>query len=236
MTEVVFIRHGQASAGSDNYDQLSPLGRQQAELLGSWIAQHGAGFDRVVVGRMARHRATLDAIEAACAAAAIALPAAEVMAEFDEFDHHQVLLAYAGRRGSPLAGAKGGSHAASKEDLKAMYLGLRAALYAWTGGELEPHLDEPYAAFQQRVRRGADQLGQGKERERVLVVSSGGVASQWAQHALGFDNRRAAEMNLTLRNSAISEFRLIEGAWNLMSWNSLPHLGAPGQRGMWTYY
>ncbi len=236
MTEVVFVRHGQASAGSENYDQLSPLGQQQSALLGAWLASHGGGFDRVVVGRMARHRATLDAIEAACAAASIPLPVAEVMPELDEFDHHQVLLAYAGRRGSTLAGAKGGSHAASKEDLKAMYLGLRAALYAWTSGELEPHLDEPYAAFQQRVRRGADHLRAGADRERVLVVSSGGVASQWAQHALGFDNRRAAEMNLTLRNSALSEFRLIEGAWNLMSWNNLPHLGAPGQRGMWTYY
>lgn len=236
MTEVVFVRHGQASAGSENYDQLSPLGQQQSALLGDWLASHGGGFDRVVVGRMARHRATLEAIVAACAAAGIALPAAEVMPELDEFDHHQVLLAYAGRRGSPLSGAKGGSHAASKEDLKAMYLGLRAALYAWTAGELEPHLDEPYAAFQQRVRRGADHLRAGADRERVLVVSSGGVASQWAQHALGFDNRRVAEMNLTLRNSALSEFRLIEGSWSLMSWNNLPHLGAPGQRGMWTYY
>ncbi|MEK9990253.1 MAG: histidine phosphatase family protein, partial [Halieaceae bacterium] len=32
MASLYLIRHGQASFGSDNYDQLSPLGQRQADV------------------------------------------------------------------------------------------------------------------------------------------------------------------------------------------------------------
>ena len=32
MASLYLIRHGQASFGSDHYDQLSPLGQRQADL------------------------------------------------------------------------------------------------------------------------------------------------------------------------------------------------------------
>ncbi|MCH1491392.1 MAG: histidine phosphatase family protein, partial [Luminiphilus sp.] len=32
MASIYLIRHGQASFGSDNYDQLSPVGQRQADV------------------------------------------------------------------------------------------------------------------------------------------------------------------------------------------------------------
>ena len=80
---VWLIRHAQASAGAADYDQLSPLGFIQAGILGTWFAASGVAVDRVVTGRMARHRQT--------AGACFPVLPAETDAGFDEFDRHQVL-------------------------------------------------------------------------------------------------------------------------------------------------
>ncbi len=37
MASLYLIRHGQASFGSDNYDQLSPLGQRQADVSGRFF-------------------------------------------------------------------------------------------------------------------------------------------------------------------------------------------------------
>ena len=58
MAHIYLVRHGQASFGSDNYDQLSSLGFEQARLLGQWFAHTRQSFGQVVTGGMARHRQT----------------------------------------------------------------------------------------------------------------------------------------------------------------------------------
>ena len=64
MSEIYFVRHGQASLGARNYDQLSPLGWEQARWLGEYFRDRGLEFDRVVIGDMRRHRETLEGISA----------------------------------------------------------------------------------------------------------------------------------------------------------------------------
>ena len=52
--------------------------------------------------------------------------------------------------------------------------------------------------------------------------------------ALDVPVERAVELNLSLRNSAVSEFHPHGPRLRLGSWNALPHLH--GQRELWTYY
>ena len=55
MSELILIRHGQASFGEDNYDKLSKLGRRQANRLGQhWLAA-GLAVDQVFAGPRDRH-------------------------------------------------------------------------------------------------------------------------------------------------------------------------------------
>ena len=51
MSKLFFFRHGQASAGSENYDQLSEKGKEQARLLGGYLCQGDIKFDRIFVAR-----------------------------------------------------------------------------------------------------------------------------------------------------------------------------------------
>ena len=44
MASLYLIRHGQASFGSANYDQLLPLGQRQADVSGQFFADVGLHF------------------------------------------------------------------------------------------------------------------------------------------------------------------------------------------------
>ena len=50
MSELILIRHAQASFGHENYDNLSELGHDQAALLGSMFDSLNISPDRVVIG------------------------------------------------------------------------------------------------------------------------------------------------------------------------------------------
>jgi len=58
MAVVYLIRHGQASFGKANYDQLSDLGHQQSIRLGLAWAERLPMFDKVYLGSMLRHKQT----------------------------------------------------------------------------------------------------------------------------------------------------------------------------------
>jgi broad specificity phosphatase PhoE len=62
MGQLFLVRHGQASLGSHDYDQLSDLGHRQAERLGHYWRERDQQFDAVVIGGLRRHAQTWAAI------------------------------------------------------------------------------------------------------------------------------------------------------------------------------
>src|SRR3569623_387038 len=87
MSVVLLVRHGQASWGAADYDELSALGEQQSRTLGAALAGRGVRPDLIVRGAMKRHRQTA---EAAAAGAGWAGPVVEDRG-WNEFDHRQML-------------------------------------------------------------------------------------------------------------------------------------------------
>ena len=62
MGTLYLVRHGQASFGAADYDQLSELGQRQCHALGQWFAERGVQFDAVLRGTLRRHAQSLDAL------------------------------------------------------------------------------------------------------------------------------------------------------------------------------
>ena len=60
MGRIIYIRHGQASVFSDNYDQLSELGMNQAVQVGKFLKSEGVQIDRLFTGPLHRHHQTLN--------------------------------------------------------------------------------------------------------------------------------------------------------------------------------
>lgn len=50
MSQILLVRHGQASWGSADYDVLSPLGEKQSAVLGEALAARGITPDLLVRG------------------------------------------------------------------------------------------------------------------------------------------------------------------------------------------
>ena len=56
MGTLYLVRHGQASFGAADYDQLSDLGHKQSVRLGEYFAHKGIHFDGLIAGTLRRHK------------------------------------------------------------------------------------------------------------------------------------------------------------------------------------
>ena len=225
------IRHAQASFGAKNYDALSKRGHEQAARLAAWLVSHSdLDFAHVCRGSLQRHRETLAAIADAFQKANRALPEIHEDADWNEFDHDAIVRAYATTHSDDLVQAV----VADPSNRRAVHGLLAAALSAWSRRELDNLLAEPWDAFTTRVARARERIM--KLRGKVLTISSAGPIARCAQAALGCNDEKTVSLNIGLRNTAISEFRSREGGWNMQIWNMLPHLSAPGDHEVVTYY
>ena len=90
MSEIYFIRHGQASFGQDNYDRLSPLGIIQAQCLAKHLAKTGKTFDGVYYGEMERQQNTAREFINHYSSKGLAVLAPVVSKAFNEYDSFAV--------------------------------------------------------------------------------------------------------------------------------------------------
>ena len=223
MAELYLVRHGQASFGAENYDELSPCGGQQSHWLGEDFARMSLEFDRIVIGTMRRHEQTADAILAAMRG-----PQVEVVQDpgWNEYDF-RALFAALGEDGS----SPGSSAESSK---RGFYRCLKKALHLWSEDRLPGPLPETWQEFQTRVERArrAIQRSGGK---RVLVVSSGGPIAVSTQQILQAPAAAAIALNMQIRNSSVCQYVFNDTAMSLVTFNSLPHLDAVERREFITY-
>ena len=90
MAAIYLIRHGQASFGSADYDQLSEKGRQQAVLLGQYWRSR-ATPSKLFCGDLLRHNQTLSGFNEGYQG--VATPTV-IHSGFNEFDHVDILNNY----------------------------------------------------------------------------------------------------------------------------------------------
>jgi broad specificity phosphatase PhoE len=69
----------------------------------------------------------------------------------------------------------------------------------------------------------------------VLLVSSGGPISTAVAHVLDAPPTTAIELNLRIRNSALTEFAFTPKRHMLVTYNTLPHLDHP-ERHSWVTF
>ncbi|RMF32262.1 MAG: histidine phosphatase family protein, partial [Bacteroidetes bacterium] len=93
MSRLLVIRHGQASLGTEDYDRLSELGRQQVELLGRHLVEQGRRFQHVFCGPLKRQRQTAEIVAEVFAQEGVPFPQARILPEWAEHQGPAVLRA-----------------------------------------------------------------------------------------------------------------------------------------------
>jgi broad specificity phosphatase PhoE len=223
MSELYLIRHGQASLGAENYDQLSTLGYQQAHWLGEYFRDRNVSFDRIVIGAMSRHRQTAESI---CQGLGEEL-SFDVHPGFNEFDFKALILAYSQQHTEQTV--------TDWHNPKQVFTVLRAAMNAWSRDEIfVPHA-ETWQAFTQRVNAALQYAQQGARKQRVLVASSGGAISMALSQIMGFDSNTLINLNLQSKNTGINHCYFNAEKIYTTSINHVPHLDQPKRLQSITY-
>jgi broad specificity phosphatase PhoE len=213
MGELVLVRHGQASFGTDDYDRLSELGFEQARHLGNYFRERDIEFDRIVCGTQRRHRQTLDGT-----ALLAATQEPDFLSGLNEFDFYGVFDAYV-KQFPPAVPL-------DRTNVRDFFSTLRKALPVWSEGQLI-HQPEPWDNFQTRIRDSLQNLIADNSAERVLVISSGGPISALMREVLQLSVRHMMDINLQTANTSVTKLQFKNGKARLQSFNGLPHLDHP---------
>ena len=222
MGTLYLVRHGQASFGADDYDQLSELGQRQSHRLGAYFRERGLSFEAVITGSLKRQQQTWRGI-------------AEGMGQdelqhlvwpgLNEYDSHAVIHAI---HPEPLA----------KPDTPALYKHhfglLRKGLQAWMRGQTQPQGMPSYSDFVSGITSALANV-QAHHSGDVLLVSSGGPIATAVGHVLQTPPEVTIEINMRIRNSAVCEIHYNAKRLSLVSHNTISHLDGPGYQDWVTY-
>jgi broad specificity phosphatase PhoE len=211
VAEIYLVRHGQASFGADNYDQLSALGEQQSLWLGEHFAQRAIRFDRVIIGTQLRHSQTVARILQGLGQT-LAVEQHAGLNEYDFIALHSALGNTDSDPGMP-----------PYENRRDYYRTLKQALKLWSEGKLTGPLPETWEEFVDRVGNALRSIQQSAH-GRVLVVSSGGPIAVAAQRVLQAPSVTAIELNFQIRNTSVCQFFFNGQSIRLATFNTIPHL------------
>lgn len=234
MGQIYLVRHGQASFGAANYDQLSPLGFEQARLLGQWFANSRQTFQRVVCGGMVRHRQTADSCLSELPKALLADTEWLTDPGFAEFDHVEVLVKHCPEFSSP---DDFKAYAARQPDPKYAFENIFvAAMQRWMGGERDEDYTETWKQFQARCVGALERLAtDAAASESTVVFTSGGAIAAICQHLLDLPDHKTLEMNWSIANCSVTKLQHRPGKVSLSYLNNFAHLEWLGEANSVTY-
>ena len=205
MPVVLLVRHGQASFGAEDYDELSEVGRQQSAVVGEELARRGLRRPLAVHGSLRRQRDTATlALQAAGVDAA-----ATVDSRWDEYDHMGLLARY----------VQPGDSAPPTSSREVQGL-LDDALHAWVRDT-----DGGWPAFAEGAAAALAELIESAPPGRDAVVfTSGGIVAAICAGLLGLGPDGVVALNRVTVNGAITTLLAGGSGTTLVTFNEHAHL------------
>ncbi|MDX6743905.1 histidine phosphatase family protein [Actinocorallia sp. A-T 12471] len=201
MPVIHLVRHAQASFGAADYDALSPIGPEQAAVVGRALAARKPRDPVIVAGTLVRQRDTARAV-------AEAVGAAEPVgrdARLNEYDFIDLVS------GGAAEGLSGGA-----DPQKA----LDRMLLSW----IEQDSPDGWRAFSDGALAAVTELGErlGKGRDGV-AVTSGGVIAAICGALLGLPPQGVVAVNRVMVNASVTTLLVGSTGVNLLTMNDHAH-------------
>ena len=221
MGTLYLVRHGQASFGADDYDELSAMGHQQSARLGEYFKFKGIAFDAALTGTLKRQIQTYAGICQGLGSE----PHAMQWPGLNEYDSHAVIATIHPQKLEKPT---------SPEMVRDHFRLLKDGLAQWMAGVVSPGGMPSYTDFVLGVTSALDHVRKNCD-GNVLLVSSGGPIATAVGHVLGTSPETTIELNLRIRNCSVTEFAFTPKRHMLVTYNTLPHLDAPEHASWITY-
>lgn len=231
MGELLLIRHGQASFGTADYDQLSPVGEQQSRRLGQWLRDSATPPALIASGTLRRHTQTLQLCVDAAGVDATRL----TLPGLDELDHVELLK----RHRPDLA-----SHAALSAELarsddpqRAFQKIFAAAVARWTGGAHDGDYVRGWPDFRVQTLDALQALAERAAADEgdIWAFTSGGPIAVIVTELLGAPVPRTFALSWPLVNTGLTRVRLGPRQRQLVTYNAWPHLAGAAHIGLVTH-
>lgn len=210
MTTIFLVRHGQASAGTANYDRLSDIGKEQARLLGLFWQRQGISIDAVYSGNLQRQQHTAElALQALTDC-----PSVNTLDALNEYDHHVIDRLYGNGVQSDMGD------------------GLRFDQYVeimkqWR----DAHTDNNILSWQDFSMQGwkavcgrVDAHKQTQKKSNLVFFTSGGVIATILGQVLKLDFEAIMHALWQTRNASITSLQFTEHGPCLLDYNTVSHL------------
>lgn len=223
MTTIYLVRHGQASYGTANYDQLSAKGEQQAQYLGQYLAKIFQEQPQIVMGGMQRHQQTAQHTLKGNFTAITSL----IDARWNEFNHEEVFKKF---EQCPIQAEILQQFVDEKSLHPRKYLAriFKGAIARWVSGEHDDY-SESWLDFQARIQSALDDLIQNVQHTKpknVVVFTSGGVISVAVGTLLGLSIEKTFDLNWSVVNSSLTTLKVGSEHVQLVSFNEHHHIQA----------
>ena len=222
MSILHLIRHGQASFGADDYDNLSPKGIEQSIALGKALSEKESKFDHVIVGPHRRHIQTFEGIKQGYKFSDLPDPVID-----DRFAENQLMEIAQHFIPQILNTNKSTNeifHEVPQEDRHDKFLKLfQVVAKKWMNEELD--LSEPdfegFSVFRARIANTLNSIQeQTTDKSDIMVVTSGGAISGFYAEATECSQEEIMKLNFGLKNVSISEFLVTTERFTLKAFNS----------------
>ena len=208
MSVLYLVRHGQASFGTDDYDRLSDLGKEQSRITGRFLAAQGIEPDRIVHGEMLRQRQTAEGL---LEGMGLSMDA-HVDSGWNEYAAWE------------LTGVLDDVDPRAKHDSKIFQGELERGAARWASGEHDEDYRETYKQFTSRVERALDDavaaMGSGQS---TIVVSSAGAIAWTAARLIGGGFDQWMAFNRVTINTGITKIITGQSGTSLISFNDHGH-------------
>ncbi len=219
MATLLLVRHGQASYGHADYDKLSPLGFEQARLVGTLLATQQ--IDALFCGPLRRQVETAAALRET----ASAIPPATVHPGFAEYPGFEMAKAFLPRLEPELA---------LSEPTALGERGFQTILTGWARDEWRDDAVEHVHAFTARVTAALETIIRSlASGGRVAIVTSAGPIGVAVGLVFGATPHHMVRTSTVIKNASITELQLRtrDFAWapdkiSLVGFNSIAHLPA----------
>ena len=233
MAAIYLIRHGQASFGKADYDQLSEKGIQQAQLLGKFW-RTWASFDKLYLGDLLRHNQTaehfLDGYQAS------EVPTI-IDSGFNELDHVDLLTCYNdqwqnfAQMTADINQLDNSANILEKE--------FTAALNRWVFADYHHQYKESWPKFKSRCVAALKQVVKqvvvfNKQSnlinplKDIVIFTSAGTISVILQHLLELSDIQTLKINKQLVNTGVTKLLCSETAISIDYINNYSHLQQAG--------
>jgi len=227
MTLIVLVRHGQASAGTANYDRLSSVGQKQATLLGEhW---HAEQFNPMAAfsGTLQRQQHTA---ELALQNAKLSINST-TLADLDEYDHRRIDNLFA--NGVSTVGA----HPYTFEMYANLMHSWRNAKHSELDGTMtwQAFSERGWNAIQQQAQQLiSDNTNEEASDKPIVFFTSAGVIASVLMHAMNLNFDRALDAMWNTRNASITTFRYHPERTRLVEYNNVSHLSVAYDKTLFT--